>query len=86
MMASVRREPNAISLAQARCMLALLASICSMGKILRVSSLPEGSPTRVVPPPMSTIGLLPVFCSQCSIMRTIMLPTWNDGAVQSKPM
>ena len=60
MMASVAPEPNVMSLAQARCMLALLASICSMGRILRVSSLPEGSPTRVVPPPISTIGLLPV--------------------------
>ena len=75
-----------MSLAQARCMLALLASICSTGRIVRVSSLPEGSPTRVVPPPISTIGLLPVCCSQCSIMSTIMLPTWKDGAVQSKPI
>ena len=82
----MRPEPNAMSLLAAFCMLALLASICSTGRILRVSSLPEGSPTRVVPPPISTIGLLPVCCSQRSIISTIMLPMWKDGAVQSKPM
>ncbi len=36
--------------------------------ILRLSSLPEGSPTLVVPPPISTIGLWPVFWSRRSIM------------------
>jgi hypothetical protein len=34
----------------------------------RASSLPDGSPTRVVPPPISAIGLWPVFCIQRSIM------------------
>ena len=82
MMASVAPAPNVRSLAKARCMLALLASICSMGRILRVSSLPEGSPTRVVPPPISAIGLLPVCCSQCSIIDD-QLPMCSDGAVQS---
>ena len=52
----------------------------------RLSSLPEGSPTRVVPPPISTIGLPPVCCSQCSIMIWIRMPTCSEGAVQSKPI
>ena len=65
-------------------MLSLLASICSTVRSLRLSSLPEGSPTRVVPPPISVIGLpAPVFCSQCSIMIESRCPTWSDGPVQS---
>ena len=53
---------------------------------LRLSSLPEGSPTMVVPPPISAIGLPPVCCSQCSIMICTSEPTCSDGAVQSKPI
>jgi hypothetical protein len=33
-----------------------------------LNSRPDGSPTRVVPPPISATGLPPVACSQCSIM------------------
>ena len=62
---------------------ALLASISSIERIWRVSSLPEGSPTRVVPPPISTMGLPPACCSQRSIMIESRLPTCSDGAVQS---
>ena len=53
---------------------------------VRASSLPEGSPTRVVPPPMSAMGRPPVFCSQRSIMMGSMEPTCSEGAVQSKPI
>ncbi len=45
-----------------------------------------GSPTRVVPPPISTSGLPPVFCSQRSSMICTSEPTCSEGAVQSKPM
>ena len=53
---------------------------------LRLSSLPDGSPTRVVPPPISAIGRWPVCCSQCSIMIGSSEPMCSEGAVQSKPM
>ena len=46
----------------------------------RVSSLPDGSPTRVVPPPISVIGLPPVFCSQRSIMMETRLPDMQRRA------
>src|SRR3981081_54307 len=36
----------------------LLRSISSIERILRVSSLPEGSPTRVVPPPTQRVRLV----------------------------
>ncbi len=52
----------------------------------RLSSLPEGSPTRVVPPPISAIGRPPVCCSQYSIMIWISEPTCSEDAVQSKPI
>ncbi len=55
-------------------------------RILRLSSLPEGSPTRVVPPPISAIGRCPVCCIQYSIMIGNSEPTCSDGAVQSKPI
>ena len=51
-----------------RRMLAMLAAISASLSSCRVSSLPEGSPTLVVPPPISTIGLLPVFCHSRSSM------------------
>ena len=50
------------------------------------SSLPDGSPTRVVPPPIRAIGRWPVFCSQYSIMIGSSEPTWSEDAVQSKPI
>ncbi len=52
-------------------------------QLARRASLPEGSPTRVVPPPISVIGRWPAFCSQRSIMIDTRRPTWSDGAVQS---
>ncbi len=52
----------------------------------RLSSLPEGSPTLVVPPPISAIGRPPVCWSQYSIMIGISEPAWSEGAVQSKPI
>ena len=45
-----------------------------------------GSPTFVVPPPISVIGLWPVFCSQRNIMIWISEPTCSDLAVASKPI
>ena len=83
MIASVCPAPNFRNLAKTPLMLSLLASISSTGRIARVSSLPEGSPTRVVPPPISAIGLLPDCCSQYSIMMVRKLPMCSDGAVQS---
>ena len=64
----------------------LFSSIASIDRILRASSLPEGSPTRVVPPPIKGTGLPPVFCSQDSIMIGSSEPTCSEGAVQSKPI
>ncbi|OJY35344.1 MAG: hypothetical protein BGP06_05590 [Rhizobiales bacterium 65-9] len=64
-------------------MLALFDSISATVRIGRDSSLPEGSPTIVVPPPISVIGLLPVCCSQWSIISVRKLPICSDGAVQS---
>ncbi len=55
-------------------------------RMRRLSSLPEGSPTRVVPPPISAIGRWPVCCIQCSIMIGSSEPTCSEGAVQSKPI
>ena len=67
--ASVGPSPKVEVVARRRClMLAMLASICSGVSSWRVSSRPEGSPTLVVPPPISAIGLWPVFCHQRSIM------------------
>ena len=65
---------------------ALLASIASTVSSLRLSSLPDGSPTMVVPPPISATGLPPVSCSQCSIMICTSEPTCSEGAVASKPI
>jgi hypothetical protein len=48
--------------------------------------LAEGSPTRVVPPPISAIGRWPVCCSQCSIMIGNSEPMCSEagGAVESR--
>jgi hypothetical protein len=43
---------------------ARLPAMSASVRILRLSSRPEGSPTRVVPPPISAIGLWPVCCIQ----------------------
>src|SRR6185312_9659416 len=54
--------------------------------IWRASSLPDGSPIRVVPPPISTTGRCPCFCSSRSAMICTRLPTCRLSAVQSKPI
>jgi hypothetical protein len=61
-----------------------LASISSIERSWRVSSRPDGSPMRVVPPPISVNGLpAPVACIQCRIMIDRRWPMCRDGAVQS---
>ncbi len=60
--------------------------IISSVRMRRLSSLPDGSPTRVVPPPISAIGRWPVCCSQYSIMIGSSEPTCSEAAVQSKPI
>ena len=64
----------------------LLDWISSTVRMRRVSSRPDGSPTIVVPPPISAIALFPVCWSQCSIMICTSEPTCKEGAVQSKPI
>jgi hypothetical protein len=68
-----------------RRMPALFASSASSVSSRRVSSLPEGSPTFVVPPPTRAIGRWPVRWSVRSSMIETRLPTWRLSAVQSKP-
>jgi hypothetical protein len=86
MMASVGPSPKVRKVSNTVLMLAILAAMSASVSILRLSSLPDGSPTLVVPPPMTTIGLPPAFCSRRSIMIWIRLPTCRLAAVASKPM
>jgi hypothetical protein len=65
---------------------AMLAAICVSVSSGRSSARNDGSPIRVVPPPISTMGLPPHFCSQRSIMIWISEPACSDCAVASKPM
>ena len=58
---------------------AIVASSSSWPGIVR----PDGSPILVVPPPISAIGRLPVFCSQRSIMICTRCPTCRLSAVAS---
>ncbi len=83
MRASVGPSPNLRNRAKACFCEAMLAWISASLRSWRVSSLPDGSPTLVVPPPTMTIGLWPVCCSRRSIMMVIRLPTCSDGAVAS---
>ena len=84
MTASVAPSPNRSRRSKLVRMPSLLLSICATDRIWRDSSLPDGSPTRVVPPPISTTGFpAPVACSQCSIMMDTRLPMWSEPAVQS---
>ena len=84
MIASSGPSPNRRKRENTVLMPCLFSSICSTVRSLRLSSLPDGSPTRVVPPPMSVIGLpAPVFWSQCSIMIESRCPTCSDSPVQS---
>ncbi len=57
MMASDGPSPKRMNGVKQRRMPAMLASICASLSNWRDSSLPEGSPMRVVPPPISTTGL-----------------------------
>ena len=52
----------------------------------RLASLPVGSPTLVVPPPIRTTGRCPACCRRRSIMIWISEPTCRLGAVASKPI
>ena len=61
-------------------------SICASDKIFLVSSLPDGSPILVVPPPNKTIGLCPCFCNNFRHIICIKLPTCKLAAVLSKPI
>ena len=84
--ASVGPSPKVRNCENTRSMPSRLAAIRSSESSWRESSLPEGSPTLVVPPPMSTIGLCPVRCHQRSSMMGISEPTCRLSAVQSKPI
>ena len=53
---------------------ATFAASRSSVSIVRVSSLPEGSPTFAVPPPMMTIGRWPACCRRFSSMIEARLP------------
>jgi len=86
MMASVGPSPKVRNFANTVFIEAVLALIVSSVSCGREASLPVGSPTLVVPPPISTTGLCPACCSRRSIMIWIRLPTWRLGAVASKPM
>ena len=83
MTASVARLPNCRNLAKTWRIPAMLRAICSSDKSWRDSSFPEGSPIFVVPPPINTIGLLPVFWNQRSSMIDMRLPICRLSAVQS---
>ncbi len=86
MIASVGPSPKVRNGSKARLMPAMLAAISALVSSLRDSSLPEGSPTLVVPPPITTIGLWPERWSRRSSMICIRLPTCRLSAVASKPM
>jgi len=64
-------------------MLAMLRAISASVSSGRDSSRKEGSPTREVPPPISTMGLWPLCCSTRSIMIESRWPTCSESAVQS---
>ena len=63
-------------------MLAAISASVSSGRWLVLS---DGSPTLVVPPPISTIGLWPVCCMRRSAMIWTRLPTCSDdgGGVEA---
>ena len=63
-----------------------LELICSTVSSLRDSSLKDGSPILVVPPPISAMGRCPVFCIQRSIMIWTSDPACRLVAVASNPM
>ena len=83
MTASVERLPNRRKLANTLRMLAMLWAIAASSSSWRDSSRPDGSPIRVVPPPISTIGLWPVCWNRRSNMIPVKLPICRLSAVQS---
>ena len=83
MMASVGPSPKVRKRSNTPLMEAMLAAIPSSVSIWRWVSLPDGSPTLVVPPPMTTIGRWPVCCNRRSIMTLIRLPMCRLVAVAS---
>ncbi len=56
-----------------RRMPAMLVAICASVSSWRASSRNDGSPMRVVPPPISATGLWPCFCNSRSSMICTML-------------
>ena len=60
--------------------------IFSCVSIWRISVLPEGSPTIVVPPPSSAIGLLPASWSRRMRFSAMKWPMCRLSAVASKPI
>ena len=63
-----------------------LASMASSVRTGRAPFLSDGSPTRVVASPKSTIGRCPCAFRWRSAIIWIIEPTWSDGAVRSNPM
>jgi hypothetical protein len=55
------------------------------GVELRSADLPEGSPMRPVPPPMTTTGVCPARLTWARSMIGTRLPIVRLGAVGSKP-
>ncbi len=86
MTASDGASPKPRYLSKTCWMPALLWAMSSSDSSLRASSLNDGSPIFEVPPPISTIGLWPVFCIQRSSMICSSEPMCRLSAVQSKPM
>ena len=86
MRASVAPSPKLRNLVNTWRMPSRLWAICSTESILRDSSLNDGSPILVVPPPISAMGLWPVFCIQRSIMIWTSEPAWSEVAVASNPI
>jgi hypothetical protein len=85
-MASVGPSPKVRNFSNTVLIEAMLDWMVSSVSWGREASLPVGSPTLVVPPPIRTMGLPPACCSRRSIMIWIRLPTCSEGAVASKPM
>lgn len=85
-MASVGPSPIVISREKGLRMLVLLASIWASSSMVRILSLPVGSPILVVAPPIRMIGLCPVCCMRRSIMICTSEPTCSEDAVASNPI
>ena len=62
-----------------------LCATSSFDRIGRAVDLPDGSPTRAVAPPTSTIGVWPHFCMMRIAMTGSRCPTWRLLPVGSNP-